>query len=340
MTPAISAIGACHALAILAMTMTAVHGAEEASTGKPLAAASPAPGQRLVPRLPASGRLRLLIDTDAANEIDDLYAIALAIRTPGRFTIEGLVATHFLRGGKVDSRKTTEQSYAVIAELLAGEATLPALRIERGGELLRSLSEPSDSAGARFIIERAKAGTPEDPLWVVALGAASNVASALLLDPSIADRIRLVFHARSEQSWPVRSEQYNVKGDVLAARYLLESAVPLIWYDTGAQLTAPMAETERLLPLGGMPAFLHRYRMRHQYFRDANKGFFDLGDIAWLIDPSTCTQEEVDVPRMDQQLRFTQGHDLGRMLRVHSCTREPVWRLFYDRMGIPAGAGK
>ena len=252
----------------LALAATCLAG-EAASTPPPAA-----PGAaRLVPSLPVAGRLRLLIDTDAANEIDDLYAIALVLRSPDRFQLEGFVATHFLQGDTVDSPKTIELSYAVIKELLASEAGGSAIRVERGGALLRSLSDASDSAGARFIIERARAGTPEDPLWVVALGAASNVASALLLDPGIADRIRVVFHARSEQSWPERSEQFNVKGDVLAARSLLASKVPLVWFDTGAQLTAPMAETERLLALGGMPAFLHNYRMRQDYFRSEKRVF-------------------------------------------------------------------
>lgn len=323
------------------MTLVTLHAAEGASPTTPLPAVNKVVhAERLVPTLPTSGRLRVLLDTDAANEIDDLYAIALAIRTPDRFTIEGFVATHFLQGNTVDSKRTTDLSYKVIQELLAYESISPAMRIERGGELLRSMTEPSDSAGARFIIERAHAGTPEDPLWVVTLGAATNIASALMLDPSIANRIRLVFHARSEQSWPALSQQFNVKGDILAARYLLESAVPLVWYDTGSQLTAPMADTERMLAVGGMPAFLHDYRMRNAYFRGENKGFFDLGDIAWMIDPGTCTQEEVDVPHMDQQLQFTQNHDLGRMIRVHSCKRDPVWRMFYARMGISSDAGK
>ncbi len=52
--------------------------------------------QRLVPDLPPTDRqFKIVIDSDVANEIDDLYAIALALRTPERFAIAGFVATHF-----------------------------------------------------------------------------------------------------------------------------------------------------------------------------------------------------------------------------------------------------
>jgi inosine-uridine nucleoside N-ribohydrolase len=203
---------------------------------------------------------------------------------------------------------------------------------------MRYITEPADSDGARLIIERAHAGSVDGPLWVVVLGAASNIASALLLDPSITEQIRLVFHARSEWSWPERSEQFNVSGDIPAVRRLLISGVPLVWFDTGQQLTCPVQETEReLLPPGGMAAFLHEFRKRADHWMSDQKGFYDLGDIAWLIDPSVCTNEVVDVPHMDAKMHFHQNADLGKMVRAHSVSREPVWALFFKRM---KGAGR
>lgn len=289
---------------------------------------------RLIPEVPsASESLRLLIDTDAANEIDDLYAIALALHAPDRFRLEGLVATHFGQQGEHGGPHTIQQSQDLVLELLAAGSHRD-IRVERGGDPMRYITEPSDSLGARFIIERALAAPAEDPLWVVALGAATNVASALLLEPSIAQRMRLVCHARSEWSWPERSEQFNVSGDIPAARAILVSAVPLVWFDTGQQLTCPMADTMQLLALGGLPAFLHEFRMRRPGFQSDDKGFFDLGDIAWLMEPDVCTSEVVNVPHMDAMMRFQHRHDLGQMLRVHSAQREPVWELFFERMGV------
>jgi len=59
------------------------------------------PKDGCVPEIPPPGeRIRLILDTDAANEVDDQYAIALAILSPERFDIEGFVASHFGdRGG-------------------------------------------------------------------------------------------------------------------------------------------------------------------------------------------------------------------------------------------------
>ncbi len=289
---------------------------------------------RIVPETPPKhNRIRLLIDTDAANEIDDLYAIALAIRSPDRFDIEGLVATHFGQKGETGGPHTIRHSCEIILKLLEMQGCRDSYRVEEGGDPMRYITEPVQSPGAELIIERAHAGGCDDPLWVVGLGAASNIASALLLDPSISAKIRLLYHARSEWSWPHRSEQFNVAGDIPAVRAMLISGVPLVWFDTGTQLTVSMEETSRrLAPLGGLPGFLHSYREKEKYFQSDTKGFYDLGDIAWLIDRSVCSEEVVEVPHMSERMIFTRRGDLGRMRRVHSCRRKPVWELFFKRM--------
>ena len=286
---------------------------------------------RIVPKLPPQGeQLRILIDSDAGGEIDDLYAISLALRTPERFRIEGFVATHF---AQMAGRESIQKSYEAILTLLDVAGLTGAWDVVKGGDPMPYMDEPSVSDGARLIIDRAHAGDDDNLLWVLGLGAATNLASALLLDPSIKSKVRFVYHARSEWSWPDRSDQFNVGGDIQAARTLLESGVPLVWFDTGQQLTCPMDVTEdKLLPLGGLPAYLHEYRFRNPLFQRNDKGFFDLGDIAWMIQPEFCQNTVVNVPHMDWKMSFHHKGDLGRMRRVSEISASPVWELFFGRM--------
>jgi len=67
---------------------------------------------RLVPELPPSERaLRLVIDSDVANGIGDLCAISLAIASPDRFRIEGIVSTHFNNQAVVRAPHMNEYRY-------------------------------------------------------------------------------------------------------------------------------------------------------------------------------------------------------------------------------------
>ena len=290
---------------------------------------------RLVPDLPPAERpMRLLIDSDAANEIDDLYAIALAIATPGRFALEGFVATHFAASAfGADGPASTEKSHALINELLDVAGLAGRYRVARGAHSMQYMEWPSEGEGVDFILDRARAGTADDPLWVVALGAATNLASAISKDPSIADRVRFVFHARSAETWPQRSVQYNVKGDVRAARTLLRSPAPLVWFDTGTNLCRPFEQTAATVaPTGRLGAYLHEFRRRREYFMRPDKGFFDMADMAWMIRPELCRDEVVPAPTMDPYLFFDHTHTHGRMRRVYAIENDPTWDLLCERL--------
>ena len=297
-------------------------------TGASLAADTVA---RIVPLLPPpEKKIRLLIDTDAANEIDDLYAVALALAAPDRFAIEGFVATHFAAYSGPDS---IDKSYSQLLELLEVAGVAGKHTVKKGSHPMQYVKTPSKSEGVDLIIERAFHGNADDPLWVVALGAATNLASALLIEPSLSKRVRFVFHARSHTHWPERSVQFNVKNDILSVRSILESDVPLVWFDTGTYLTRPMKETEeKIAPLGRLGKYLHEFRFKRPSFMKDDKGFFDMGDIAWMIKPELCRTEIVKAPTMDQTMYFDHKKTNGNMLRVYDIDREGSWKLFDERL--------
>ncbi len=285
--------------------------------------------QRKVPTFPEKDqRIPLIIDTDAANEIDDLYAIAFAVLSKNRFDIKGFVATHFAQKGGKESIQQSYETIQTLQQVLGCN-----YRVECGGDPLCYPATPSQSDGANFIIECAQKATEENPLWVLGLGAATNLASALLLQPEIATKVVYLFHGRSEDTWPVRTKQFNVYGDTIAAKTLLESNVPLIWFDTGTSLNASMQETEeKLKPLGEIGAYLHQYRYQCDYFQQSDKGFFDVGDIAWLIDPSVCQCEVIQAPTLNRWLYFDFERTHGEILYVSQIKAQPTWELFYQTL--------
>ena len=134
-------------------------------------------------------------------------------------------------------------------------------------------------------------------------------------------------------TWPERSIQYNIKGDILAARTLLSSEVPLVWFDTGTYLTRTMDDTEKYVATTGqLGRFLHEYRYNRADFMREDKGFFDMGDIAWMIQPELCLAEKVKVPAMDQTMYFSREADHGDMLRVYDIDRSGTWALLDERL--------
>ena len=293
--------------------------------------------ERIVPEVPPTGKkLNIILDTDVANEVDDLYAVALLLASTDRFNIKGFVAAHFNHNGPGSGPASIDTSYELLKELLKLAKCEDKYPIYRGSHPSGYYNYPSKSEGVDFIIKTARESTPEDPLWVVALGPATDLADAILIAPDIIPNVRFVFHSRSEYSWPERSMQFNVYANIFAARTILKKWVPLVWFDTGTNLKCDYSLTEKYVkPCGELGNFIHHYRDRNSYFTDPNKGFFDLGDIVFLINPGLCKMEIVDAPTMDNYMFFEHKQQAnGKMLRVYDIDNNATWNMFFERMKI------
>lgn len=292
---------------------------------------------RRVPEFPgADEKIRLLIDTDLANEIDDLYALALVLACQDRFDIEGIVAAHW---GDAGGPGGLDASYDLILEFLQVAGLEEKIPVYKGSHPFRYSAQIEPSEGVDFIIERAMDTSDNRPLWVVSLGACTNIAMAWIKEPAIKDRVISLWHGRTQ--WPVKCWNFNAFNDLKAVRVMMASELPLILFDTGTYLRAPMDYTEQhIAPHGPLGAYLHAYRFRRDWYQSPTKGFFDLGDIAVLIDPSLTEWETVEVPEVTWDMLYHHSKKHGKMLRVYQIRTEPTFELLSDRLEAFAAQSK
>ena len=182
--------------------------------------------QRLAMLEVPKGPVDVVIDTDAYNEIDDQFAIAYALKRPDRLNVKALYAAPFLNQNSTSPEDGMIRSEEEIHKLLG------LMQMERdvfagSRQYLPDENTPVDSPAARDLVRRAMAYTPEKPLYIVALGAITNVASALLMQPDIADRIAVVWLGGHALEWEDNYE-FNLRQDVAAARVVYGSGAPLV----------------------------------------------------------------------------------------------------------------
>src|SRR5262249_22100949 len=158
---------------------------------------------------------------------------------------------------------------------------------KHGSAPLRYQYEPSPSEGVDFIVEKAMASKPENSLWIVGLGASTDLASAYLKEPRIADRVVVFWHGRTR--WPKQCWNFNVIGDVRAARLLFHSDLSFVLFDTGTDLVCPMEQSQRWVQFSSLGKFLHEFRYEQPSYQSPAKGFYDLGDIAALVEPDLAS---------------------------------------------------
>ena len=174
------------------------------------------------------GPADVVIDSDTYNEIDDQFAIAYALHAPEKIRLKALYAAPFTNERSAGPADGMEKSYREILKLLSLDGKEGRYPVFRGSRrYLPDEHTPVLSDAAADLVRRAEAYTPGNPLYVVSIGAITNIASALLLNPGIADRITVIWLGGNAPHWPDNLE-FNCKQDVAAARIVLNSGVPLI----------------------------------------------------------------------------------------------------------------
>ena len=171
------------------------------------------------------GPLDVILDTDAFNEIDDQFAIAYLLRNGDKLHTKAIYAAPFKNERSESAADGMEKSYREIFKVLdlMGEKR----EVYRGSDrFLPDEHTPVASPAASDLVARAKGYSPEKPLYVVAIGAITNIASAILFDPTITENIVVVWLGGNGTHYH-DTREFNLIQDIAAARVVFGSGVPL-----------------------------------------------------------------------------------------------------------------
>jgi len=173
-----------------------------------------------------NGKIDVILDTDAYNEIDDQFAIAYLLRSTEKLNTKAIYAAPFYNPNSQSAADGMEKSYEEIFKILK----LADVKVDvfKGSKnFLPDEQTPVMSDAARNLAEKANDYSPENPLYVVAIGAITNVASAILLNPAVAENTVVVWLGGHAHHYHDTAE-FNMKQDVAAARVVINSGVPFV----------------------------------------------------------------------------------------------------------------
>jgi len=171
----------------------------------------------------------VVLDTDTYNEIDDQFALSYLLFSGDKLRTRAVYAAPFFNAKSVSPKDGMEKSYDEILNVLniCGRADLQKRVCKGSSKYLPDEKTPVESDAARDLVKRALEHSPENPLYVLAIGAITNVASALLLKPEIKNNIVIVFLGGNAAFWPPNPE-FNLMQDVAAGRVVFGSGAPLV----------------------------------------------------------------------------------------------------------------
>lgn len=247
-------------------------------------------------RTAVSGSMKphVYIDTDTANEVDDPFAIYRALLAP-EFNVVGLSSAGWGAPNVFGNNTRTSQKMneELLALLKLGD------RVSHPIGALRPMPEastPVDSPAARDLIAKAKAMPGGRELQVFVLGAYTTVASALLMDPGIKDKIAVHVMGFRYDDKRLTPSEFNTMGDLHAAAHLLRSGVELkIMQNTAlGDFVWSKAEVDaHFKGKGGVPDYLVK-RWETHCPKDTRRILWDIAVFEAVLRPELATQQEIE----------------------------------------------
>ncbi|MCU6707720.1 nucleoside hydrolase [Paenibacillus sp. J5C_2022] len=285
---------------------------------------------------PPSGKISMVLDTDTFNEIDDQFAVIYALAAGEKMEVEAFYAAPFfneLSSGPADGM---EKSYLELLKIrgLMGREDIPVLR---GSESYMATEHaPVDSEAARDLVDRAMKRDPDNPLYVVAIGAITNVASAIAMEPAIIERIVVVWLGGHTLEWG-DTKEFNLQQDLHASRIVMDIGVPLVLapcMGVASNLRTTLSEVrDYVRPQGEIGEYLYETfrNCREDHFA-YSRVIWDIAVIAWLVQPDWAPSHLMPSPRISEDCRW--GIDPSRHLirYIRYIDRDAVFKDLFQRL--------
>jgi inosine-uridine nucleoside N-ribohydrolase len=263
----------------------------------------------------------VIIDTDAKNEADDQFAIVHAILTKS-FDLRGIIPAHF--GSRVpDSMQASHDEVALLLRLMGREG---AYRVEPGARVpLVDTTSPRPSPGSDLIVEEAMRDDPRR-LYIAFYGPLTEMASALLTEPRIAERpVTVVWIGGGP--WPAGGPEFNLSNDIHAANVVFKSSLD-VWQipqPVYRKVAVSYAElVEKVAPHGAIGAYLVEQLIEWNERRSDPDGpsieYRSLGDspaVGVIIYPDGGDWHHMPAPEFEPSMHYRHT-GANRPIRVYT----------------------
>lgn len=287
------------------------------------------------------GPVDVVLDTDTYNEIDDQFAIAYMMQSGDRINVKAITAAPFLNHHSESPADGMEKSYQEILHVLSlmNREDASGLVLRGADRFMEDEKTPVISEASEKLIEISKEYTKEHPLYVVCIAAPVNIASAILTDPTITERIVVLWSGGVSLGWP-DCKCFNGGQNVAASRVLMESGVPLV-------LTPGRAMGDHLLTTG--PELEYWLRGKNAFcdyivdktIREAaicmgnkvwSRPLTDVVPLAWLVDESFILDRLEFRPNIEYSKYYSNDPRRPMMRYVYYVKRDLILNDLFEKL--------
>ena len=272
----------------------------------------------------------IILDTDTYNEIDDQYALAYAMLSKKKINLLSVNAAPFYNSRSSSAEEGMEKSYNEIFNImkLTDAVMAEQVPVYRGSRrFMTSKTDIVESDACDNIINTVM--SRETPVVIVAIGAITNVASALAKEPEIAKRSAVIWLGGHALERP-DTKEFNLRQDIPGAQVLFDSRIPFLQIPCdgvcSSFITTP-AELDYYLK-GKNELCNYLCSIRGDYISwgyGRSKGVWDVTAIGCMTLPSSMEIVEIPCPYVTSDCRYAFDSARHHYLYVRKIRRDPLY---------------
>lgn len=296
--------------------------------------------QRIKNLTPPTKMVDVVLDTDAFNEIDDQYAIAYLLRSKEKLNTKAIYAAPFLNSNSESAKDGMEKSYDEILKVLS--LMDEKVDVFKGSDaFLTDEKTPVISPAAQDLANRVNSYSPENPLYVVAIGAITNVASAMLLNPKMAENAVVVWLGGQAHHYS-DTKEFNLYQDVAAARIVMGSGVPFVHLPCAGVVNSFRISQPELeawfMGKGKLATYLAENTIelakKHYKYTTWRRVIWDVTPVAWLLNDNQrfMRTRKIPTPLPSYEFMWEENPNAELMEYAYCINPDVLWQDVVDKI--------
>lgn len=277
----------------------------------------------------------IILDTDTYNEIDDQFALAYAMLSKDKVNILSVNAAPFLNSRSTSPEDGMLKSYNEIFKIIKLTDPNSSIPVYKGSSsFLKSKNKPVESDAANNIINTVLSS--ESTIYIVAIGAITNVASAIIKCPEITKKCALVWLGGHSLHSP-NTREFNLYQDICASQVVFDSKIPLI------QIPCDGVCSEFITTLPELEYYLRGKNELCDYLIDIVKDYsmgrycyskviWDVTALATLIKPDALQFVTLPAPILNDGGRYSFDPSRHQYIYVRKIKRDPIYADLFGKL--------
>lgn len=281
-----------------------------------------------------TNKINVILDTDTYNECDDQFALSYMLKSQDRFNIEAITVAPYRHENDISIQEGLEKSYKEIVKISKWLNFDITNKVFIGSSDYLTDGYDKENDAVEKIIEVA---LKNDKTYIMAIGAITNIAIAIIKEPKIIDKIEVIWlggHSLLSKN----NDEFNFRQDIEAVRTVFNSKVKLTVIpckSVASNLVISIYELEHYLKnKNELCNYLcERFKNDGIHGIQTRRPIWDISVIAYLINKDWFEESIVSCPNINNDTSYKSTNNNHKIKFIKYLNAELIYKDLFKKLG-------